>query len=75
MAERSGDLKCEEGGVEAFLETPGSALLIVDPAFYEKYEAQLSGLETAYRNEYIVLVKTAGGSGVSLTSSGLLFLS
>ena len=75
MAELSGELKCEEGGVEAFLETPGSALLIVDPAFYEKYEAQLSGLETAYRNEYIVLVKTAGGSGVSLTSSGLLFLS
>ena len=58
MAELSGDLKCEEGGVEAFLEAPGSALLIVDPAYYEKYEAQLSELETVYRNEYIVVEKT-----------------
>ena len=57
MAELSGDLKCEEGGVSAFLDETDSALLIVDPEYYGKYEAQLSGLDVVYQNEYIVVGK------------------
>ena len=57
MAELSGDLKCEEGGVSAFLDETDSALLIVDPEYYGKYETQLSGLDVVYQNEYIVVGK------------------
>lgn len=55
MAELAGDLKCEEGGVKAFLDAPGDALLIVDPYFYMEYRDSLKGLTVLYRNEYIVL--------------------
>lgn len=57
MAELSGDLKCEEGGVKAFLDAPGDALLIVDPHFYEEYGDELEELTVLYRNEYIIIQK------------------
>lgn len=57
MAELAGDLKCEEGGVKAFLNAPGSALLIVDPYFYEEYGEALKEFPVLYQNEYILLQK------------------
>lgn len=54
MAELSGDMKCEEGGVEAYLREE-EALLVVDYNYYEKYREELKGFQVLYRNEYIVL--------------------
>ena len=57
MAELAGDLKCEEGGVKAFLEASEKALLIVDPHYYEEYQKELENLKVIYRNEYILIQK------------------
>lgn len=55
MAELSGDLKCEDGGIEAFLVSADEALLVVDPYFYELNEGELGEYPVLYRNEYILL--------------------
>lgn len=61
MAELSGDLKCTDGGVQAFLSSADDALLIVDTYFYEKYGEELKGYPVFYRNEYILL---GNGQGI-----------
>ena len=55
IAELSGDMKCEEGGVEAYLKEVENALIIVDNYFYEQYEAKFQESEVIYENEYIIL--------------------
>lgn len=55
MAELSGDLKCEDGGIEAFLASADDALLIVDMYFYEMYAEELGEYPVLYQNEYILL--------------------
>lgn len=58
MAELAGDLKCEEGGVEAFLKEAEDALLIVDPFFYNSYKTDLGGLDIIYQNEFMIMRKS-----------------
>lgn len=55
MAELSGDLRCEDGGVEAFLASADDALLMVDTYFYEMYAEKLEAYPVLYQNEYILL--------------------
>ena len=55
MAELSGDMKCEEGGVKAYLQEKEKALLIVDHVYYQEYEEELKKYEMIYRNEYMIL--------------------
>lgn len=57
MAELSGDLKCEEGGVKAFLQAPSPVLLIVDPYYYDVYRFELKDLKVVYQNEYLILCR------------------
>lgn len=57
MAELAGDLKCEEGGVQAFLGEPENALMIVDPYFYGIYRNDLKDKKILYRNEFYILQK------------------
>lgn len=56
-AELSGDLYCKEGGVDAFSEVEGDALIIVDPEIYEENQQRLGNLEIVYHNEYLLLKK------------------
>ena len=56
-AELSGDLYCQEGGVDAFLAASEPALIIVDPETYEARQEVLSPLEVVYENEYLILKK------------------
>ena len=56
-AELSGDLYCKEGGVDAFSEVEGDALIIVDPEIYKENQQQLGNLEIVYQNEYLLLKK------------------
>ena len=56
-AELSGDLHCQEGGVDAFLAASEPALIIVDPETYEARQEVLSPLEVVYENEYLILKK------------------
>lgn len=55
MAELSGDLKCHDGGIEAFLKEETSVLLIVDTYFYKQYEEQLANCPVLYENEYLLI--------------------
>lgn len=55
MAELSGDLKCQDGGIKAFLQEKGEVLLAVDPYFYEMYKEQLADYPIFYENEYMLL--------------------
>ena len=54
-AELSGDLRCCDGGVDAFLASTTPALIIVDPETYETRMESLSPLEIIYENEYLIL--------------------
>lgn len=63
MAEISGDLHCEDGGTEEFLQG-GEALLYISAGRYEEKKAQLSGCETVYEtDQYKLLVKTEEADG------------
>ena len=56
-AELSGDLYCKDGGVNAFSQVNGHALIIIDPETYIKYQSKLQGLQRVYQNEYILIKK------------------
>ncbi len=55
IAELSGDMKCEEGGVEAYLKEEERALMVVDHVFFEQYKEEFEASDVVYQNEYIVL--------------------
>ncbi len=57
MAEVSGDLKCEDGGVNAFVKEPETCLLIVDQVTYDENAGMLKNYKVLYENEYLLLEK------------------
>lgn len=56
-AQLSGDLTCEDGGTDAFLDAPENALLMVDPYTYQQHKKKLEQCRILYRNEYLLLAK------------------
>lgn len=51
VAEISGNFRCKDGGVEAFLEAGEDAVLYIDRENYVEYEELLEGCETLYLHE------------------------
>ena len=48
LAEISGDFRCMDGGIRAYLEENEAAVLYIDQGRYEEYEEELKGMEVFY---------------------------
>lgn len=60
LAEISGNFRCKDGGVEAFLEDPKNGVLYIDQENYVLYQEQLEGCTTLYMQEgypYVLVEK------------------
>ena len=60
VAEISGNFRCKDGGVEAFLEAKEGSVLYLDRENYVEYQDVLTGYETLYQKEgypYVLMMK------------------
>lgn len=73
LAEISGNFRCQDGGVEAFLEANEDCVLYIETAYYEEYRKQLEDYEILYedlKHPYFLLGKQKGQALMAKYSEG-----